>query len=40
MLKNFEEAGIAVMKKIAALPNIKEVKFKEETQFRLKTGEI
>ncbi|HSV97762.1 MAG TPA: hypothetical protein VLM75_12640 [Spirochaetota bacterium] len=34
MLKNFEEAGLAVMKKIAALPNIKIVRFKEEIQFR------
>ena len=33
MLKNFEEAGVAVMKKIAGLPNIKEVRFKEEIQF-------
>ncbi|HON79131.1 MAG TPA: hypothetical protein PK544_11615 [Spirochaetota bacterium] len=39
MLKNFEEAGIAVMKKIAGLPNIKDVRFKEEIQFRNKTGE-
>ena len=35
MLKNFEEAGISIMKKIAALPNIKDVRFKEEIQFRL-----
>ncbi|MCU0845883.1 MAG: hypothetical protein MUC76_13270 [Spirochaetes bacterium] len=34
MLKNFEEAGLAVMQKIAALPNIKIVRFKEEIQNR------
>ena len=37
MLRNFEEAGLAVMKKIAALPNIKTVRFKEEIQFRIRT---
>ena len=37
MLKNFEESGIDVMKKIAALPNIKTVKFKKEVQFGSKT---
>ncbi|HQO03110.1 MAG TPA: hypothetical protein PLI62_12645 [Spirochaetota bacterium] len=36
MLKNFEEAGVAVMKRIAELPNIKDVRFKEEIQFRIK----
>jgi len=36
MMKNFEETGISVMKKIAALPNIKKVLFKEEVQFRRK----
>ncbi len=39
MLKNFEEAGLAVMKKIAALPNIKNVIYKEEIQFRKKTDD-
>jgi len=34
MLKNFEKAGLAVMQKIAALPNIKIVRFKEEIQNR------
>lgn len=34
MLKDFEESGVAVMKKIAGLPNIKDVRFKEEIQFR------
>jgi len=33
MLKNFEESGLDVMKKIAALPNIKVVRYKEEIQF-------
>ncbi len=33
MLSNFEEEGLAVMKKIAALPNIKNVKYKEKIQF-------
>jgi len=37
MLKNFEESGLDVMKKIAALPNIKDVKFKKEIQFAKKT---
>ncbi len=34
MLKNFEKAGLAVMQKIADLPNIKIVRFKEEIQNR------
>lgn len=34
MMKNFEEAGISVMRKIAALPNIKKVLFKEDVQFK------
>lgn len=34
MLKNFEEEGLAVMRKIAALPNIKDVRFKDEIQFK------
>lgn len=37
MMKNYEEAGLAVMKKIAALPNIKEVRFKDEIQFKKRT---
>jgi len=37
MMKNFEEAGLDVMKKIAALPNIKNVKYKEEIQFKIRT---
>lgn len=36
MMKNYEEAGLDVMKKIAALPNIKEVKYKEEIQFKIR----
>lgn len=36
MMKNFEEAGLDVMKKIAALPNIKEVRYKEEIQFKVR----
>lgn len=36
MIKNYEEYGIAVMKNIAALPNIKEVRFKEEIQYKKK----
>mgnify|MGYP005846308059 FL=1 len=36
MLKNYEQASLAVMKKIAALPNIKPVRFKEEIQNRVK----
>ena len=33
MLENFEVAGIEIMKKIASLPNIKEVRFSEEVQY-------
>jgi len=36
MMKNIEESGLAVMKKIAALPNIKNVKYKEEIQFKVR----
>ncbi len=36
MLENYEEEGLAVMKKIAALPNIKNVKYKEKIQFAKK----
>jgi len=32
MLKNYEEEGVAIMKGIAGLPNIKTVRFKEEVQ--------
>jgi len=39
MLKNFEEAGLDVMKKIANLPNIKDVRYKEEIQFKKRTEE-
>jgi len=39
MLENYEEAGLDVMRKIAALPNIKQVRFKDEIQFRKKPGE-
>ncbi|MCL1834195.1 MAG: hypothetical protein FWG49_06810, partial [Leptospirales bacterium] len=34
MMKNSEDIGIDVMKKVAALPNIKKVFFKEEIQFK------
>lgn len=34
MIGNYEEEGIRVMKVIASLPNIKEVKFKDEIQYR------
>ena len=37
MLKNFEEAGLSVMKRIAALPNIKKVRFDDTIQFRKKS---
>jgi len=36
MVDKFEESGLALMKKIAALPNIKEVRFKDEIQFAVK----
>jgi 1-acyl-sn-glycerol-3-phosphate acyltransferase len=36
MINNYEEEGITVMKNIAALPNIKEIRFKEEIQFKKK----
>jgi hypothetical protein len=36
MMKNIEESGLDVMKKIAALPNIKDVKYKEEIQFKIR----
>ena len=39
MLKNFEESGLDVMKKIAALPNIKDVRYKEEIQFKVQPEE-
>lgn len=34
MIKNYMEDGITIMKNIASLPNIKEVRFKEEIQFK------
>jgi hypothetical protein len=34
MMDDIEESGLAVMKKIAALPNIKEVRYSEEIQYR------
>ncbi len=34
MIDNYEDEGIRVMKVIAALPNIKEVRFKDEVQFK------
>jgi len=37
MMNNFEEAGLDVMKKIASLPNIKDVKYKEEIQFKIRS---
>ncbi len=33
MMKNYEESGLEAMRKIAALPNIKPVKFSKEVQF-------
>lgn len=39
MLKNFEESGLDVMKKIAALPNIKTVRFKKEIQYGQRKSE-
>lgn len=35
MLENYEEEGIAIMKSIAALPNIKTVRFKEAIQNKI-----
>lgn len=35
MLKNYEEEGIAIMKGIASLPNIKTVRFKEAVQNKI-----
>ncbi|MBC2717309.1 MAG: hypothetical protein HF978_18540 [Desulfobacteraceae bacterium] len=34
IIKNYEEEGINIMRKISQLPNIKEVRFKEEIQFK------
>ncbi|ACN14693.1 hypothetical protein HRM2_15840 [Desulforapulum autotrophicum HRM2] len=34
MIKNYEEEGIKVMRNIAQLPNIKDVRFKEEIQYK------
>ena len=34
MIENFETEGLEVMRKIADLPNIKKVRFKEEIQFK------
>ncbi len=34
MLENYEHEGLAVMRKVAALPNIKKVHLKDEIQFR------
>jgi len=39
MLANYEEEGLNVMRKIAGLPNIKKVRFKEEIQFKRKPNE-
>lgn len=39
MLDDYEEEGINVMRKIAHLPNIKEVRFKEEIQYKRDTNE-
>ncbi len=34
MIENYEEEGINLMRKIAQLPNIKDVRFKEEVQYK------
>jgi len=34
MIENYEEEGVNVMRNIAQLPNIKEVRFKEEIQYK------
>ena len=39
MIANYEEEGLNVMRKIADLPNIKKVRFKEEIQFKRKSNE-
>jgi len=36
MIENYEEEGINVMRNIARLPNIKDVRFKEEIQYKMK----
>ncbi len=36
MIENYEHEGLAVMRKVAALPNIKKVHLKDEIQFRRK----
>ncbi len=38
MLENYEKEALNVMRKIARLPNIKKVYFKEETQFKRKNN--
>lgn len=39
MVKNYEDSGLDIMKRIAALPNIKKVIYKEEIQFKLRKDE-
>lgn len=39
MIADYENEGLAVMKRIAALPNIKKVRFKDEIQFKKKIDE-
>jgi hypothetical protein len=39
MMNNIEESGLAVMKKIAALPNIKNVRYSEDIQFKARSME-
>ena len=34
MIEDYEEEGINIMRKIAQLPNIKMVRFKEEIQYK------
>ena len=34
MIRNYKEEGIEIMKNISSLPNIKEVRFKEEIQYK------
>jgi 1-acyl-sn-glycerol-3-phosphate acyltransferase len=39
MIRNYEEEGVNVMRNIARLPNIKDVRFKDEIQYKRETSE-
>ena len=39
MIENYEEEGVNVMRNIAQLPNIKDVRFKEEIQYKREKDE-